>query len=164
MRFGLFLFSSFEDLESEIPIWTSYLIEASKEQLRVEIESRNELVLTPYLGQNSRKFNLCNGQKSTSFPSTFMGLSFSSLFNTFSSLLRWSKDRDVRILMLGLDSAGKVNAIAPALFVNERCRQTTILYRLQVCLLYLKRIAAPDTCRLGKWFQQYQVSRSLLGR
>lgn len=34
-----------------------------------------------------------------------MGLSFSSLF---SSLAWWSKDKDVRILMLGLDSAGKV--------------------------------------------------------
>ncbi|GJE84909.1 Arl1 domain-containing protein [Phanerochaete sordida] len=42
-----------------------------------------------------------------------MGLSFSSLF---SSLAWWSKDKDVRILMLGLDSAGK----------------TTILYRLQI--------------------------------
>ena len=37
-----------------------------------------------------------------------MGLSFSSLFATLSSLVRWSKDQDVRILMLGLDSAGKV--------------------------------------------------------
>ena len=35
-----------------------------------------------------------------------MGLSVSSLF---SSLLNWSKDKDVRILMLGLDSAGKVS-------------------------------------------------------
>jgi len=45
-----------------------------------------------------------------------MGLSFSSLVNSLSSLLSWSKDKDVRILMLGLDSAGK----------------TTILYRLQI--------------------------------
>jgi len=45
-----------------------------------------------------------------------MGLSLSSLFNSLSSLVRWSKDQDVRILMLGLDSAGK----------------TTILYRLQI--------------------------------
>ena len=37
-----------------------------------------------------------------------MGLSVSSLFSSFSSLLNWSKDKDVRILMLGLDSAGKV--------------------------------------------------------
>ena len=34
-----------------------------------------------------------------------MGLSFSSFFL---SLVRWGKDKDVRILMLGLDSAGKV--------------------------------------------------------
>ncbi|KAF9247020.1 ARF SAR [Melanogaster broomeanus] len=45
-----------------------------------------------------------------------MGLTFSSLFNSLTSLVRWSKDQDVRILMLGLDSAGK----------------TTILYRLQI--------------------------------
>ncbi|KAI0347482.1 ARF/SAR superfamily [Trametopsis cervina] len=45
-----------------------------------------------------------------------MGLSFSSLYNSLSSLVRWSKEQDVRILMLGLDSAGK----------------TTILYRLQI--------------------------------
>ncbi|OBZ76266.1 ADP-ribosylation factor 3 [Grifola frondosa] len=45
-----------------------------------------------------------------------MGLSLSSLFSSLSSLVRWSKDQDVRILMLGLDSAGK----------------TTILYRLQI--------------------------------
>ena len=37
-----------------------------------------------------------------------MGLSVSSLVSSFSSLLSWSKDKDVRILMLGLDSAGKV--------------------------------------------------------
>ncbi|KAF7331828.1 Small monomeric GTPase [Mycena kentingensis (nom. inval.)] len=48
--------------------------------------------------------------------STTMGLSISSLFSSLSSLVRWSKDQEVRILMLGLDSAGK----------------TTILYRLQI--------------------------------
>ena len=37
-----------------------------------------------------------------------MGLTISSLFTSLSSLVRWSKDQDVRILMLGLDSAGKV--------------------------------------------------------
>ncbi|KAH8113388.1 ARF SAR [Phellopilus nigrolimitatus] len=45
-----------------------------------------------------------------------MGLSISSLFSSLTSLIRWSKDQDVRILMLGLDSAGK----------------TTILYHLQI--------------------------------
>ena len=34
-----------------------------------------------------------------------MGLSFSSLFD---KLFNWRKEQDVRILMLGLDSAGKV--------------------------------------------------------
>ena len=45
-----------------------------------------------------------------------MGLSVSTLFSFLSSLVKWSKEQDVRIIMLGLDSAGK----------------TTILYRLQV--------------------------------
>ncbi|KAG5729715.1 ADP-ribosylation factor 1 [Termitomyces sp. T112] len=45
-----------------------------------------------------------------------MGLTISSLFSSLASLVRWSKDQDVRILMLGLDSAGK----------------TTILYQLQI--------------------------------
>ena len=45
-----------------------------------------------------------------------MGLTVSSLISSLTSLLHWSKEKDVRILMLGLDSAGK----------------TTILYRLQV--------------------------------
>lgn len=45
-----------------------------------------------------------------------MGLTVSSLFSSIASLVRWGKDQDVRILMLGLDSAGK----------------TTILYQLQV--------------------------------
>jgi hypothetical protein len=48
------------------------------------------------------------------FGVTLMGLSFSTLFNSFSTLLK--REKDVRMLMLGLDSAGK----------------TTILYRLQV--------------------------------
>ncbi|KAG6331716.1 hypothetical protein ID866_7377, partial [Astraeus odoratus] len=45
-----------------------------------------------------------------------MGLTFSTLFQSLAQLIRWSKEQDVRILMLGLDSAGK----------------TTILYRLQI--------------------------------
>ncbi|VDB83277.1 unnamed protein product [Peniophora sp. CBMAI 1063] len=45
-----------------------------------------------------------------------MGLTVSSFWGSLSSLVHWRKDEDVRILMLGLDSAGK----------------TTILYRLQI--------------------------------
>jgi ADP-ribosylation factor-like protein 1 len=45
-----------------------------------------------------------------------MGLSLSRIYGSLSSLAFWGKDREVRILMVGLDSAGK----------------TTILYRLQV--------------------------------
>ncbi|KAG9050838.1 hypothetical protein FS837_001948 [Tulasnella sp. UAMH 9824] len=45
-----------------------------------------------------------------------MGVTISSLWSSLTSLATWGKDKDVRILMLGLDAAGK----------------TTILYRLQV--------------------------------
>ena len=45
-----------------------------------------------------------------------MGLSLSRIYGSLSSLAFWGKDKEVRILMVGLDSAGK----------------TTILYRLQV--------------------------------
>ncbi|GHJ87826.1 hypothetical protein NliqN6_4228 [Naganishia liquefaciens] len=45
-----------------------------------------------------------------------MGLSLSRLYSSLSSLARWGKEKEVRILMVGLDSAGK----------------TTILYRLQI--------------------------------
>ena len=44
-----------------------------------------------------------------------MGLTFSSIFDTLSSLTRWTKEKDVRILMLGLDSAGKVRLANPFL-------------------------------------------------
>ena len=37
-----------------------------------------------------------------------MGLTVSSFWGSLSSLVQWRKDEDVRILMLGLDSAGKV--------------------------------------------------------
>lgn len=50
-----------------------------------------------------------------------MGLSFSSLFSSLSSLVRWSKEQDVRILMLGLDSAGKVRTQAFSLFLLTQC-------------------------------------------
>ncbi|KAF8609821.1 putative small monomeric GTPase [Ceratobasidium sp. AG-I] len=45
-----------------------------------------------------------------------MGVTISSIFGSLSSLASWGKEKDVRILMVGLDSAGK----------------TTILYRLQI--------------------------------
>ncbi|KAJ1311025.1 hypothetical protein OPQ81_009531 [Rhizoctonia solani] len=45
-----------------------------------------------------------------------MGVTLSSIFSSLSSLASWGKEKDVRILMVGLDSAGK----------------TTILYRLQI--------------------------------
>ena len=48
---------------------------------------------------------------------TDMGLTFSSIYETLSGLTRWTKEKDVRILMLGLDSAGKVR-IAYQLFAE----------------------------------------------
>lgn len=48
-----------------------------------------------------------------------MGLSLSRIYQSVSSLAVWGKDKEVRLLMVGLDSAGK----------------TTILYRLQVSLV-----------------------------
>jgi len=38
-----------------------------------------------------------------------MGVSVSRLQSALSSLLSWGKDKEVRILMVGLDSAGKVS-------------------------------------------------------
>jgi ADP-ribosylation factor-like protein 1 len=46
-----------------------------------------------------------------------MGLTFSSIFESLSGLTRWTKEKDVRILMLGLDSAGKVR-VAYQLFAE----------------------------------------------
>jgi hypothetical protein len=64
-----------------------------------------------------------------------MGLSISTLFSSLASLVRWGKDQDVRILMLGLDSAGKVwfNRLAvSSAYDGFSAIQTTILYQLQV--------------------------------
>lgn len=38
-----------------------------------------------------------------------MGLSLSKIYSSLSSLSFWGKDKEVRILMVGLDSAGKVS-------------------------------------------------------
>lgn len=60
-----------------------------------------------------------------------MGVTFSSIFDSLGSLAFWGKNQDVRILMLGLDSAGK----------------TTILYRLQVRSIFdtLPNIIGPSS-------------------
>lgn len=69
-----------------------------------------------------------------------MGLSLSRIYQSVSSLAVWGKDKEVRILMVGLDSAGK----------------TTILYRLQVSLSSTRcRNWADD--RLEKSFLPFQV-------
>lgn len=45
-----------------------------------------------------------------------MGLALSRIYGSLSSLAFWSKDKEVRILMVGLDSAGKVG-------LAELCRR-----------------------------------------
>ena len=59
------------------------------------------LLIAPFHSQSALSLALLVGCRA-------MGLSLSSLFTSLSSLVRWSKDQDVRILMLGLDAAGKV--------------------------------------------------------
>jgi ADP-ribosylation factor-like protein 1 len=39
-----------------------------------------------------------------------MGLSLSRIYSSLGSLAFWGKDKEVRILMVGLDSAGKVSS------------------------------------------------------
>jgi hypothetical protein len=56
-----------------------------------------------------------------------MGLSVSSLVSSFSSLLNWSKDKDVRILMLGLDSAGKVSRLRRELVPGKNALTSGLL-------------------------------------
>lgn len=98
-----------------------------------------------------------------------MGLSLSSLLSSLSSLINWSKDKDVRILMLGLDSAGKVSGtlamVQTAYRVWARLRisddnlvqatgnATSIRMVFSLNLALLRRLA--------KSFRQYQVSKYL---
>lgn len=98
-----------------------------------------------------------------------MGLSVSSLVSSLSSLLNWSKDKDVRILMLGLDSAGKVSRLRRELMPGKGALtsglcvvQTTILYRLQVTirLSCALSILTGQLQRLVKSSRQYPVSKS----
>lgn len=49
-----------------------------------------------------------------------MGVSVSRLQSALSSLLSWGKDKEVRILMVGLDSAGKVSWASGAKRATER--------------------------------------------
>lgn len=96
-----------------------------------------------------------------------MGLTFSSILDTLSSLTRWTKEKDVRILMLGLDSAGKVrvadqflagleNGDLTVLAVDDDFIQVTGTSPLlpSTRTVSLKRA----TARLERLFQQYQVS------
>ncbi|CAK9780504.1 unnamed protein product [Cutaneotrichosporon oleaginosum] len=58
----------------------------------------------------ARPLHLLSSFPSPSPPSTpdEMGLSLSRIYTSLSSLAFWGKDKEVRILMVGLDSAGKV--------------------------------------------------------
>ena len=98
-----------------------------------------------------------------------MGLSLSSLLGSLSSLINWSKDKDVRILMLGLDSAGKVSGtlamdqtayrvwgrlrLADNNLVQATGNATSIRMVFSLNLALLRRLA--------KSFRQYQVSQYL---
>jgi hypothetical protein len=94
-----------------------------------------------------------------------MGLTLSSIFSSITSLVRWNKDQDVRILMLGLDSAGKV---CPLFFLLDQCavphnscRQDHYSISVTGMIACLCAISKPHICalRLGKSLQQYRVSR-----
>ena len=93
-----------------------------------------------------------------------MGLSFSSLFTSLSSLLRWSKDQDVRILMLGLDSAGKVGRASVAggeLFLNfgtHRRQQFCTGYRYVDCLTFGGRLCSTRVDWGGRFNNSEYVS------
>jgi hypothetical protein len=72
-----------------------------------------------------------------------MGLSLSRIYQSVSSLAVWGKDKEVRILMVGLDSAGK----------------TTILYRLQVGTIMFDYVRARTDLLLdrrgGVYYSKY---------
>lgn len=48
-----------------------------------------------------------------------MGLSLSRIYGSLSSLAFWGKDKEVRILMVGLDSAGKVSCAQSRLMADD---------------------------------------------
>lgn len=51
-----------------------------------------------------------------------MGLALSRIYGSLSSLAFWSKDKEVRILMVGLDSAGKVSGLGEGVHDSETGR------------------------------------------
>lgn len=51
---------------------------------------------------------------------TTMGLSLSRLYSSLGALARWGKEKEVRILMVGLDSAGKVSRLVRSVVVGAR--------------------------------------------
>jgi hypothetical protein len=52
-----------------------------------------------------------------------MGLSLSRIYSSLSSLAFWGKDKEVRILMVGLDSAGKVRQQRLSLRWSRLCHR-----------------------------------------
>ena len=92
-----------------------------------------------------------------------MGLTFSSIFDALSGLTRWTKDKDVRILMLGLDSAGKVRTADLFLGMatdNPGCRRRFFTgYRYFAPLATNENsIIQHSTARLERLFRRYRVS------
>jgi hypothetical protein len=49
-----------------------------------------------------------------------MGVSVSRLYSALTSLSFWGKDKEVRILMVGLDSAGKVSQGLDGCVIQQR--------------------------------------------
>ncbi|KAI6101562.1 ARF SAR [Pisolithus croceorrhizus] len=73
-----------------------------------------------------------------------MGLTFSTLFQSLGQLMRWSKDQDVRILMLGLDSAGKVRA-------NRAVRTISVLTTTTDYLFYTDYNSSVQNIKFQVW-------------
>jgi hypothetical protein len=60
----------------------------------------------PWLAPSS-----CHHIIQTQHHTATMGLSLSRLYSSLGALARWGKEKEVRILMVGLDSAGKVSCV-----------------------------------------------------
>src|SRR6266478_1553273 len=104
-----------------------------------------------------------------------MGLSVSSLLSSFSSLLNWSKDKDVRILMLGLDSAGKVSRMRHELFpgkseltsghlhyVDNNFVQATGNHTSLLCIVHYN-VFASKIGEVVSTIPSEQITRAILG-
>lgn len=79
------------------------------------------------------------------------------------NLARWTKEKDVRILMLGLDSAGKVRGCWPSsgTVTDSAGVDDNIVQVTGISPLFLSTKATPLKCatvRLERLFRLYPVS------